>query len=347
MVQSVARFSTKCHKYAGWHFPFQKAGRTLSATSVVASGKYNVSIGRKRRERWRLIKGLLFSSPFWLGLLLFTAFPMLASIYFSFTKYDVLTSPKWIGFRNYLQLPQDKALLRALINTVMYAAASVPLSTLLALLVAILLNQKMRGTAGWRSVYYLPSVTPTVAYALLWKWMLSRDYGIVNAALGFVGIQPIDWLGHPHWILVAFVMSGLWTIGGAMVINLASLQSIPTDLYDAAKVDGAGGFARFWSVTLPMMSPVLFYNIIMGIVVAMQAFSFFFVMTQGWGNVSYTDVGTVYTVHLYRMAFMSFRMGYASAMAWMLFFIIVGLTLIVIRTSRSWVYYESEWLTGR
>ena len=146
---------------------------------------------------------------------------------------------------------------------------------------------------------------------------------------------------------MAYVMAGLWTVGGAMIINLAGLQSVPTELYDAAKVDGAGSFSLFRNVTLPMMSPVLFYNIIMGIVGALQSFAFFYTLTQGWGNVSYSEIGTVYMVHLYRVGFQLFRMGYASAMAWVMFFVILGLTLLVCRVSARWIYYESEMLSGR
>lgn len=319
----------------------------MSASTLVPTLGTDALAGYKRRERRRLISGLLFSSPFWLGFLLFTAIPMAASVYFGFTNYSVLTAPKWIGIKNYLDLPQDPSWVKALLNTVVYAGLSVPLSVSLGLLVALLLNQKVRGLAVWRTIYYLPSITPIVAYAVLWKWMLSRDYGIINAILGLVGFKPVDWLGDPYWIIVAFVMTGLWSIGGTMIINLAGLQSIPTDLSDAARVDGAGPVAVFWNVTLPMMTPVLFYNLIIGIVGAMQSFSFFFTLTQGWGNTSYTDIGTVYMVHLYRVAFQLFRMGYGSAMAWVLFVIILVLTLIVARTSRSWVYYEGEWLTGR
>jgi multiple sugar transport system permease protein len=303
--------------------------------------------GFKRRERRRLLSGLLFSSPFWFGFLLFTAIPMVASVYFSFTNYSVLTAPKWVGLKNYIDLPQDSSWTKALINTVAYAGLAVPLTVGLGLLVAILLNQKVKGIAVWRTIYYLPSITPVVAYAVLWKWMLSRDYGVINAILSVVHIKPIDWLSDPYWIIVAFVMTSLWSVGGTMVINLAGLQSIPTDLSDAARVDGAGPLQVFRHVTWPMMTPVLFYNLIIGIVGAMQSFTFFFTLTQGWGNVSYTDVGAVYMVQLYRVAFQLYRMGYGSAMAWVLFAIILALTLIVVRTSRRWVYYEGEWLTGR
>jgi multiple sugar transport system permease protein len=176
--------------------------------------------------------------------------------------------------------------------------------------------------------------------------MLNQEYGVMNYLLGLLGIPPLNWLSDEKWMLVAYVLAGMWTVGGAMIINLAGLQSIPTELYDAAKVDGANRWRLFWAVTLPMMSPVLFYNIIMGIVGAMQSFAFFYTLTQGWGNVSYTETGTVYMVHLWRVGFQLFRMGYASAMAWVLFFAIMGLTLLVWRLSGRWVYYESEWLTG-
>jgi multiple sugar transport system permease protein len=300
-----------------------------------------------RRERNRTIRGLLFASPFWLGFLLLTAVPMLASIYFSFTNYSILSVPKWAGLKNYLELPQDPILLKTLITTVAYAGLSVPLSVGLGLVVALLLNQKVKGVAAWRTIYYLPSITPVVAYAVLWRWMLSRDYGVINAILGLVHIAPIDWLGNEFWIIIAFVMTGLWSIGGTMIINLAGLQSIPTDLQDAAKVDGAGPFSVFRHVTLPMMTPVLFYNVIIGIVGAMQSFVFFYTLTQGNGNTSYTEIGAVYMIYLYRVAFELYRMGYGSAMAWLLFVIIMALTLLVVRTSRRWVYYEGDWLTGR
>jgi multiple sugar transport system permease protein len=313
----------------------------------LAAASFDPKVHLRRRERMRLIKGLLFSGPFWLGVLIFTAGPMAASIYFSFSHYSGLQLPVWRGIGNYVDLTQDPALIKALTNTVIYAAVSIPLNTLMGLLVALLLNQKVRGLSVWRAIYYLPAITPAVAYALLWKWMLNQDYGVINYVLGWFHIPKVNWLGNNTAMLGAYVMAGLWTVGGAMIINLAGLQSIPTDLYDAAKVDGAGRVALFRSVTLPMMSPVLFYNIIMGIVGAMQGFAFFYTLTQGWGNVSYSEIGTVYMVHLYRVAFQLFRLGYASAMAWVLFFIIMGLTLLVFRISGRYVYYESEWLTGR
>jgi multiple sugar transport system permease protein len=317
----------------------------VSAPSVAKP--YDRMVGIRRRERMRQIRGLLFSSPFWLGFLAFTAFPMIASIYLSLTHYSGLDAPVFRGLGNYVDLIDDPALIRAFRNTVIYAVLSIPLNTLLGLLVAILLNQKTKGLSIWRSIYYLPAIVPAVAYALLWKWMLNKEYGVINFILGLVKIPPVNWLGDEKYLLIAYVMAGLWTVGGAMIINLAGLQSIPTELYDAAKVDGAGKFALFRAVTLPMMSPVLFYNIIMGIVGAMQSFSFFFTLTQGWGNVSYSELGTVYMVHLWRVGFQLFRMGYAAAMAWVLFFIVLGLTLLMFRISGRWVYYESEWITGR
>jgi len=296
----------------------------------------------KRRERLRFLSGMLFASPFWLGVLLFTGIPMLASIYFSLTNYNALNTPKFIGLQNYIAMPQDPVWVRALLNTVVYAGLSVPLTLILGLLVAILLNQKVKGIAAWRTIYYLPSITPAVASAILWKWMLSRDYGVINAILSVVHIKPIDWLSDPYWIIVAFVLTGLWGIGGTMIINLAGLQSIPTDLSDAARVDGAGPVQVFRHVTWPMMTPVLFYNLIIGIVGALQSFTFFFTLTQGVGNISYSDVGAVYMVQLYRVAFQFFRMGYGSAMAWVLFGILIVLTLINMKISKRWVHYAGE-----
>ena len=317
-----------------------------SNVTVVSGRQDSRSASHRRKERASLVKGLLFSSPFWIGFIALTALPMLASMYLSLTHYDALTAPTFRGLGNYIDLLDDPALVRATRNTVIYAVLSIPINTMLGLLVAILLNQKVRALSLWRLIYYLPAVVPVTAYALLWKWMLNQEYGVINYVLGLVGIPAINWLGDEKWMLVAYVLSGLWTVGGAMIINLAGLQSIPTELSDAARVDGAGRLRRFWSVTLPMMSPVLFYNVIMGIVGAMQSFAFFFVLTQGWGNVSYTETGTVYMVHLWRVGFQLFRMGYASAMAWVLFFIVMGLTILVWRISMRWVYYESEWLTG-
>ena len=299
----------------------------------------------KRRERRRLLSGLVFSAPFWVGFLLLTAIPMLASFYFSFTSYGGLTPPKWIGLKNYLDLPSDTAVVVSLVNTFVYAGLSIPLGVALGLLVAVLLNQKVRGVSGWRTIYYLPSVTPIVAWSLLWRWMLSRDYGVINALIGLVGIKPIDWLSDPYWIIIAFVSVSLFTIGTTMIVNLAGLQSIPTDLTDAARVDGAGPVRTFMNVTLPMMTPVLFYNLIMGIVGAMQSFSFFYILLTSSGknlNIPASDTGAVYMLQLYRAAFLNFRLGYGSAMAWVLFVIIMIMTLFVVRTARSWVYYEGE-----
>jgi multiple sugar transport system permease protein len=305
------------------------------------------SAAARQRERRRLLMGLLFSSPFWIGFIALTAFPMLASLYLSFTSFDAVNPPVFIGIDNYVAMLDDIGYKQALLNTVVYSVASVPLTVALSVLVAVLLNQKVKLVAGWRSIYYLPSITPVVAYGVLWRWMLSTNYGIINAGLGQVGISPIDWLGDARWILVAFVMTSLWTVGTTMVINLAGLQSIPTELYDAAKVDGAGPLKTFTSITLPMLSPVLFYNVVMGIVGAMQSFSFFIVLTAAAGVWVFSNIGQVYMTYLYQIGWRFFQMGYASAMAWVLFAIILILTLIVVRTSKRWVYYEGEWLTGK
>lgn len=319
----------------------------MTATRDATLAVYDAAAGRRQRAQRREITGLLVTSPFWIGFVLFGLAPMAASLYFSFTHFDALTPPQWIGLKNYIEMVDDKALLRATWNTLVLMLVSVPLGVFLSMLLAILLNQKVKFLSLWRTIYYLPAVIPVVSMAVLWRWLLNTDFGILNAALSFFRIPKVNWLGDPEMILVAYVIMGLFGLGGGLIINLAALQNIPTDLYDAAKVDGAGRWATFRAVTLPMVSPVLFYSLIMGMVSHMQSFAFYFVLTQGWGNVSYTDIGTVYAVHLYRVAFQLYRLGYASAMAWMLFLAILVLTLLVTRVSRNLVYYEGEWLTGR
>lgn len=322
-------------------------GTHVSAVELRGSLAYDASAGQRRRARAREIKGLLLSAPFWLGFLLFGAAPMAASLYFSLCHYSALNPPVFRGLGNYIDMVSDPGVQRATRNTLTYALLSIPIGLFLGLLVAILLNQKVKILSFWRTMYYLPAVIPTASAAVLWKWVLNKDYGVFNALLVAVGLPRINWLSDERWLIFAYVIIGLWGVGGGMIVNLAGLQSIPTDLYDAAEVDGAGRLRKFRAVTLPMMSPVIFYNLIMGISGVLQSFTFFFALTQNMGsNVTYTETGTVYMVYLYRVAFELFRMGYASALAWALFFAILGLTLILWRTAKSWVYYEAEWLTG-
>ncbi|MCC7353620.1 MAG: sugar ABC transporter permease [Anaerolineae bacterium] len=298
---------------------------------------------RSRKEFYRNLEGWLWISPWIIGVLIFTLGPMLISLYWSFTSYDIVQAPRWIGIRNYTDMLKDEWVRKALFNTFYYAGVSIPVGLVLGLLLAILVNQNVRGISFWRTVYYLPAITATAAYAQLWKFLLISDYGLVNNVLGLIGITGPNW-GAPKWIMPAFIMMSIWTVGGSMIINLAGLQSIPTELYDAAKVDGAAGWRLLRHITLPMMSPVIFYNLVMGIIGALQAFTIFFIFTFTFDyvNIGLGETGMVYMIYLYRNAFFQFRMGYGAALAWVLFVIILVLTLLVFKSSSSWVHYSGE-----
>lgn len=285
------------------------------------------------------IAGWLLISPWILGFLAFTAGPMLASIGISLTQWDLLTSPKFIGLANYVRmLTDDPSVGHSLRVTTVYAFVSVPLSVILGLLVALLLNQKIHFQNFARTVYYLPSVVSGVAVALLWRWVFSGDFGLLNVMLSWIGIHGPAWLSDSRYALPALIIMSLWGVGGGMVIYLAGLQSVPTQLYEAAEIDGANPLQRFWSITLPMISPVIFFQTIMGIIGALQVFTQAFIMTDGGPK----DATLFFLLYLYRNAFQFFKMGYASALAWVLFIYILVLTLLVLRSSSAWVYYEGD-----
>ena len=296
----------------------------------------------QKREFFRNLEGWLWISPWLIGLFLFVIGPMMTSLYWSFASYDIVNSPTWIGLENYKIIFHDPLVATSLKNTIYFAGISVPLGLFLGLLLAILVNQNVRGVSVWRTVYYLPAIVATVAYAQLWRFLLMRDYGLINNVLAVFGIEGPNWFS-PTWIIPAFIMLSIWTLGASMIVNLAGLQSIPTELYDAAKVDGASGWRLLWNITLPMMTPVIFYNLVLGIIAAMQSFTTFFIITSDPSNwMTPSEIGMVYMVYLYKIAFFLFQMGYASALAWILFGIILILTLIVFRSSSSWVHYGGE-----
>jgi len=280
---------------------------------------------------------MLLAAPWILGFLIFRAGPMMASIFLSLTAWDLLTPWKFVGLQNYRTLLfNDESVRTALRVTTLYSVVAVPLHILLGLFVAILLNQKIKFQSVIRTIYYLPSVVSGVAVALLWRWIFSPDFGLLNAMLANVGIRGPAWLSNEYTVLPSFVLMSLWSIGGGMIIYLAGLQGIPTDLYEAAEVDGAGTLTKFLNVTVPMISPVIFFNLIIGIIQALQEFVRAYIMTNGGPH----DASLFYMLYLYRNAFEFFKMGYASALAWVLFAYIMLLTLIVFRFSAAWVYYE-------
>ena len=289
-----------------------------------------------RREN---LMGWLWASPWILGFLIFTLGPMLASVYFSFTDFPVISPPKWIGIENYrTMLSGDKFFGQSLKVTTIYALVSVPLYLVVGFFIAILLNQPIRFLTIWRTVYYLPAVVSGVAVSLLWQWIFNSDFGLANWLLRLVGIKGPSWLLDPTWALPALVIMSLWGVGGGMVIYLAGLQGVPTALYEAAEIDGANSVERFIHITLPMVSPVIFFNLVIGIIGALQTFTPAFIMTNGGPR----QATYFFMLHLYNNAFQWLKMGYASALAWVLFFYILALTLLVLRSSSVWVYYEGE-----
>lgn len=292
----------------------------------------------------------VFISPWLIGFVFFTLGPMLASLYFSFTDYDIVTPPRWTGIQNYVNLFHDDLFWHALGVTFKFALIALPLNLIISYLIAVLLNQNIRGRNLWRTIYFLPSVIAGVAVALLWARIFDPKYGILNPFLEKLGIEGPGWLSDPSWAIPALVIMSLWAVGGNIILYLAGLQGVPTDLYDAAKVDGATTLQRFWHVTLPMTTPVIFFNVVLGMIATFQYFTEVYVISSGntvGGGLGGPARSTLfYNIYLYQNAFKYFHMGYASTMAWILFIIVLVITLLVFRSSTAWVYYEGQ-LRGR
>ena len=290
----------------------------------------------RRSEMWA---ALLFISPWVIGFLIFTAGPMLASLYLSFTNYNVLQPARWVGWANYTQIVRyDDMFRKALVNTFFYTLLYVPLHIAVALGLALLLNTRVRGIPLWRTAFYLPSITPIVAVALLWRFILNPNNGAINHVLGLFGIAGPGWTTDPNWVKPGLVLMTIWTGGSTMLIYLAGLKNIPRTLYDAADVDGANALQKFFNVTLPMLSSVLFYTAVIGVIGALQIFAQSAVLLDKQGGPD--NAALFYIMYLFDQGFSYFKMGYASALAWILFIIIVVLTVLQFRLSRSWVYYE-------
>jgi multiple sugar transport system permease protein len=293
----------------------------------------------RRRVLVENLQGWLFAGPWFIGLVALFIGPMLWSIGLSLTSYNIVQAPKFIGLDNYREMIDDPLILHSLRVTTVYALMSVPLNLVLGLGVALLLNQKVKLVAFWRTIYYLPSIISGVAVALLWEWLFNGRFGLINYLLEILfGIEGPNWLSDTSTVMYAFVMVHVWTVGGSMLINLAALQSVPSALYEAASIDGANGWHRFRHVTVPSISPVIFYNLILGIIGALQSFTLFYIMTQGGPN----NATLTYMLYLYNIAFQSTRMGYGSAMAWLLFAYLAVLTALIFKSSGKWVFYESS-----
>jgi multiple sugar transport system permease protein len=298
----------------------------------------------KRRRHFSLSKreaiwAYILIGPWLVGFAVFTAGPMIASLVFSLTQYDVIHPPSFIGLGNWTgMLAGDPLFWHSLKVTLSYAVVALPLGLVLGLALALLLNAKVPGLTVWRTVYYMPSVVSGVAVSVLWSYVFNPRFGILNWLLSLVGIKGPGWLASTTWALPAMIIMSLWGVGGGMIIYLAGLQGIPTALYEAATIDGANAWQRFWRITLPLITPVIFYNLITGIIGTFQYFTQAYIMTSG-GPANAT---LFYNLYLYRNTFHYGRLGFGSAMAWFLLFVVLLLTLLVFRSSEAWVYYEGE-----
>lgn len=287
-----------------------------------------------RRNQWM---GVLFALPWILGLLVFLLYPLLSSLFYSFTSFSVLRPPIWIGLDNYQELAQDEVFHLSLRNTVLFSAASVPLATVAAIALAMLLNTKVKGMALYRTLFYIPSLVPMVALGVLWLWVFNGQYGLLNEGLKGAGVPGPPWLTDPAWSKWTLVIISIWGTGNAMVIYLAGLQDVPMSLYEAADLDGARLWRKTLHVTLPMISPVILFNVIMGIIGSLQTFALPYVMFPGGQPARSTYF---FSMYLYDNAFLYQRMGYASAMGWVMFAITLGLTLLALKVSARHVHYE-------
>ncbi len=291
-----------------------------------------------RGDRQKLFMGLLFISPWIIGFILFLAYPIAASLYYSLCHYSVLAEPVYVGMENYTSLLHDSVFKVALVNTLIYAAMALPINMLMALGLAVLMHRPIPGRGIFRTMFFLPSLVPLVAMAILWSWLLNTEYGLVNYLLSLVNVPPVDWLGSTQWSKVSMVFPTTWGVGGMIVIYLASLQEVPLHLYEAARLDGARFWRQFWHVTLPLISPVVYFNLIITIIQLLQVFIIPYIMTKGGPARS-----TLFFVqYVYDTAFRFLRMGYASAMAWILFLVILGLTLIATWATAKRIYYSAE-----
>lgn len=284
------------------------------------------------------INGVLFAAPWLIGLLLFWIYPTIASAYYSFTKFNAVQTPQWVGLANYIELfTDDSDFLDAVYNTFYFAAVSIPLAVIFAFGLAMMLNAKVKGQVIYRTIYFLPTLVPEVALAFVWIYLFTPGSGLINVPFSWVGIYRMCWLTCPEMARQTLVLLALWIIGQQVILYLAGLQDVPQDLYDAADVDGAGFFRKFWNVTVPIMTPVIFFHLVTSVIGAFQFFAIPYIMTGGTGFPANSTL--FYSIYLYKQAFQYFNMGYASALAWLLFLVTLVITLLIFRTSRLWVFY--------
>ncbi len=309
--------------------------------------KQTIAKAAPRFLRNEALLGYLFILPWVLGFLIFTAYPMVAGLYYSFTEYHIFDEPKWVGLANYSRIfsGEDELVRVSIYNTVYYVLLAVPATVVAGIALALLLNQPVRGIALFRTIFYMPSIVPIVASIAVLMWIFHGQFGIVNLLLKQIGIVGPAWLTSPAWVKGTLVIWSVWSVGGGMIINLAGLQAIPQHLYEAAEIDGANGWQCFWRITIPMLSSTIFFNLIIGIIGSFQVF----VPALLLGGTSWwTPAGgplnslLFFVLYIYQNGFIFFKMGYASALAMVLFVVILSLTLIQFRLAGRWVYYEAD-----
>jgi multiple sugar transport system permease protein len=300
----------------------------------------SISLPKRRRrsatQRRNLWLGLLFISPWLIGFLVFTIYPLVSSFYYSFTRYDLLSNPVFLGFRNFVDIfTEDPHFGQVMYNTIYYVGLSAPLGVIAAFLMASLLNTRIVGRSVFRAIFFFPAVVPAIVTAMVWAFLLNVQYGAINATLQGMGLPTIPFISSPDLAKPSLILIHMWAQGNAIVIFLASLQDVPRSLYEAATVDGANAWHKFRHITVPMCTPVILFNLIMGFIGGFQNFTLPWLLTQGGPN----QATEFYSLFLYRNAFSYFRMGKASALAWILFVIIVTFTIVLFRSSARWVYY--------
>lgn len=308
---------------------------------IYTESKKNIKINPKNklsnRRRKNLIAGLVFASPVILGFIIFVIGPMIASAYFSLTDYSIASTPSWVGFSNYKNLltGEDPFFYKSLMVTTIFVIFSVPIQLIFSLMIAMLLNNDVKFKGVFRTIFYLPTIVPAAASSMIWIWLMDPDLGLFNSVLRSLGMPTSKWIFDEKTVLPSLIIMSLWTTGSTVIIFLAGLQGVPKQLYEAVEIDGGNSIHKFINVTIPMITPTLFFNLVMGFINGFQTFTQAYIMTNGGPNNS----SLFYAFYLYREAFSNFRMGNASALAWVLMLIIAVFTFILFKSS-NWVYYE-------
>ncbi|MCB9450682.1 MAG: sugar ABC transporter permease [Anaerolineaceae bacterium] len=310
----------------------------MSAINLPKIGVWRDLSESRRREA---LAGYLFISPWLIGFIVFFLGPIIASLILSFTRWNIVGDPIWVGLDNYQTIfGEDLRFKKAVEVTITYSIFYLPLEVICGIGLAVLMNLKLRGIGLFRTLFYMPSVVPQVAAALVWVWMLNQRYGVLNTLLKQVGVTGPNWLGSPYYVLPSLIMIALWGVGGSAIIYLAGLQNIPEVLYEAATVDGANVVQKFFKITLPLLSPTIFFQLVLGLIGVFQTFTPAFIAAGENGGP--LQSGLFYMLYIYNRGFVSLRMGYASALAWIMTVFILVVTVLVLRSSRYWVYYETD-----